>query len=434
MKIKLIALCLITHVYVLAQNSAPAPKQTKSVLLLNGFLHIGNGKTIANSAIGFKNGIIDLVADATSIKLKSDAYDTVIQLSGKHIYPGFIGMNSTLGLTEVDAVRATLDFAEVGTLNPHIRALIAFNAESKINFTVRTNGILYVQATPRGGLISGSSSVVALDAWNWEDAVLKVDDGIHLNFPKLQVQRSFMREENKSDISTQYELQMNELKKFFTESKSYITSATPIEKNLRFEAMKGVFNGNQNLYIHTDYVKDIITALQFGKEYNIKKIVLVGARDAHKCSKEINAYGAAVMINRPHDLPQYSDEDIDQPYKQAAQLDALQTKFCIQNAGDMEAMNLRNLPFLAGTCIAYGLDKEKAVSAISLDAAKILGLDSQIGSVEEKKRATLFVSEGDALDMKTNKVVYAFIDGRSIQLINSQDLLSEKFKSKYGIK
>jgi imidazolonepropionase-like amidohydrolase len=411
-----------------AQNPTPAPIQTKSVLLMNGFLHVGNGKVIENSLVGFRNGKIDLVADARVSKIDPAKYDTIIQLNGKHVYPGFIAPNSTLGLTEVDAVRATLDFSEVGGYNPHVRSLIAFNTDSKINSTVRTNGVLYCQVTPRSGTISGTSSVVSLDAWNWEDAVLKADDGIHLNFPRM------LQGRGTEDQTAQYEIQLNNLKKFFTDAKGYALSKNQDEKNLRFEAMRAIFDGNKALFVHVDYVKEIMAAVNFCKDFSVKKIVLVGAKDAWKITTFLKQNSISVMINRVHDLPSLNEDDIDTPFKTAYLLQKDSVQFCLQNAGDMEAMNTRNLPFLAGTAAAYGLSKEDALQSITLSAAKILGVDSKIGSVEQGKLASLFVSEGDALDMRTNVVTMAWIEGRKISLYNTQQLQYEKYKNKYGVK
>ncbi|MFN6037708.1 MAG: amidohydrolase family protein [Bacteroidota bacterium] len=412
----------------ICQNPSPAPKQNKSVLLMNGYLHIGNGKTIENSLVGFRDGKIDLVADAKVSKIDPKKYDTIIQLNGKHIYPAFIAPNSTLGLTEVDAVRATLDFSEVGGYNPHVRSLIAFNTDSKINSTVRTNGVLYCQVTPRSGTISGSSSVVSLDAWNWEDAVLKADDGIHLNYPRMQ-----QRSPGEDQVNV-FEQQLNSLKKFFTDAKGYCSSKNPEEKNLRFEAMRGIFDGTKTLYIHADYAKELISAVNFSREYSIKKMVLVGAKDAWKITALLKQNSIPVMLNRVHDLPSLNEDDIDAPYKTAYLLQKDSVEFCLQNAGDMEAMNTRNLPFLAGTAAAYGLSKEDAIKSITLSAAKILGIDSKIGSVENGKFASLFVSEGDALDMRTNIVRMAWIEGRQISLTNAQQYQYEKYKVKYGLK
>lgn len=417
-----------------SQNPIPGDKQTKSILLMNGILHVGNGNVIENSLVGFKNGIIDLVADAKITKIDKSKFDTLINLEGKHIYPGFIAANSTLGLVEVEAVRSTLDFDEVGRINPHIRSLIAFNTDAKINSTVRTNGVLYCQVTPRKGLISGTSSVVSLDSWNWEDAVLLTDDGVHINFPKSQHQVSEKENIKEGGGKDKTLEQINELKKFFIEARAYNLNEIKEEKNLRFEAMRGIFNGTQNVYIHVDYIKDILLAISFCKNFAIKRIVLVGANDAWKVTKELKLNNISVMINRVHSLPDKNEDDIDLPYKLAYLLQKDSILFCLQNAGDMEAPGARNLPFLAGTAAAYGLSYEQAISSITYNTAKILGVEKKIGTIEEGKKASLIVSTGDALDMRTNNIILAFVEGRRLNLKNSQQALYEKYKEKYKIK
>ena len=169
----------------MAQNPMPAPVQKKSILLMNGTAHLGNGQVIQNSAIGIKDGKLTLVADATVIRLQAGAFDTTINIAGKQVYPGFIAPNSTLGLNEIEAVRSTRDFSETGNYNPHVRSIISYNSYSKIPPTVRTNGVLVAQITPRNGIISGTSSVIELDGWNWEDMTMKADDGIHLNWLRM---------------------------------------------------------------------------------------------------------------------------------------------------------------------------------------------------------------------------------------------------------
>jgi imidazolonepropionase-like amidohydrolase len=138
-----------------------------------------------------------------------------------------------------------------------------------------------------------------------------------------------------------------------------------------------------------------------------------------------------VMVQRLHELPRFAEDDVDLTYKLPKLLDDAGVMFCLQNAGDMERMGTRNMPFYAGTAVAYGLDYEKAVAALSLNTAKILGIDDRYGSLEKGKSATLFISEGDALDMLGNKVVQAFIDGREIDLTNRQLQLYLKYQGKY---
>ena len=406
----------------------------KHILLKNAIAHIGNGEVIENSLISIKDGKIDLVADARLIKIDVTKFDTTIDLYGKHIYPGLIAPNCILGLQEAEAVRQTSDYAEVGEYNPHVRSLIAYNAESKILETVKTNGVLYTQSTPRYGIISGTSSILATDGWNWEDAVIKADDGIHLNFPQTMQRHGWWAEPKPSDKNNKYTEQVNELSTFFSNAFAYYNTTTVTEKNLRFEAMKGVFDGSKNLYIHTDYVKDIIGAVNFAKRFNIKKMVLVGGKDSYKITKLLKENNISVMLNRLHDLPELPEAEIDLMYKLPYLLQKDSVLFCLQNQGDMEAMNARNIAFLAGTAAAYGLTKEQALQSITLSSAKILGVDHLIGSIETGKLASLVVSEGDILDMKSNKIILAFINGRSLNLNNFQNDLNKKYSNKLGIK
>lgn len=406
----------------------------KHILLKNAMAHIGNGQVLENSYVSIKDGKIDLVADARITKIDITKFDTVIDLSGKHVYPGLIAPNCILGLQEAEAVRQTSDYAEVGEYNPHIRSLIAYNAESKILETVKTNGVLYTQSTPRYGVISGMSSILATDGWNWEDAVIKADDGIHLNFPKSMQKHGWWAEPKPSEKNDKYTEQVNELTTFFENAFAYYNTQNIADKNLRFEAMKSIFNGTKNLYVHADYVKDIIGAVNFAKRFSIKKIVIVGGKDSYKITKLLKENNVAVMLNRLHDLPDSPDADTDLLYKLPYLLQKDSVLFCLQNQGDMEAMNARNIAFLAGTAVAYGLTKEQALQSITLSSAKILGVDNLIGSIEVGKLASIVISEGDILDMKTNKIILAYINGRNIDLNNFQKDLNKKYSNKLKVK
>ena len=210
---------------------------------MNGIAHLGNGSVIENSYVGFANGKINLVADAKTSKIDLTAYDTIIKIEGKHVYPAVICPNNILGLQEAEAVRPTSDYSEVGGINPNVRSLIAYNTDSKILPTVKTNGVLYTQCTPRSGLISGSSSILATEAWNWEDAVLKADDGIHVNFPKSIQKQGWWAEPEPSNKNSKFDEEYKALTKFFEDASSYCKTSTTVEQNLRFEEMRGVFSG-----------------------------------------------------------------------------------------------------------------------------------------------------------------------------------------------
>jgi imidazolonepropionase-like amidohydrolase len=414
-----------------AQHKASA-KQTQSIVIINATAHLGTGKVIEKAIIGFKEGKITLVADAATFnESELSTYDTKIEAAGKHIYPGFIAPNSTLGLVEVDAVKASDDEDEIGVINPNIKSLVAYNAESKVTETVRPNGILIAQITPRGGRISGTSSVVQLDAWSWQEAVMKENDGIHLNFPSTTSRSGWWAEPGAMETNKDYLKQVDEVKTFLLNAKAYMAESSK-ERNLIYESTAGLFIGVQTLFVHADQEKQIIDAVQLAKENGIKKVVIVGGYDAYKVTDLLKKENIPVLINRVHSMPDKDQDDIDLPYKLAKLLADSGIVVGLENSGDMERMNTRNLPFLAGTCAAYGLDKEKALQLITYNTAKILGIDNLCGSLEVGKDATLFISQGDALDMRTNKLTEAFIQGRKIQLENHQSELNAIYKEKFG--
>jgi imidazolonepropionase-like amidohydrolase len=427
----IILFCFLGCTGLAQQNPVPAPKQLKSVLILNARAHLGNGEVIENSAIGFKNGTISLVADARLIRLSEGAYDTIIHADGQHVYPGFIAANSTLGLHEIDAVRAQNDLSEIGTFKPGMRTAIAYNADSEITPTVRSNGVLIAQVAPRGGIVSGTSSVVQLDAWNWEDALIREDDGIHLNWPEvihLHADKGKMAVER---VKT-YDQQRKEIALFFSEAKTYAAAPKGALTELRFEATRGLFDGSQTLYVHADQAQAILEAIQFKKELDIPRMVLVGGYDALLASEQLISEKIPVMVRRLHLLPEYEEDEVDASYTLATSLYQAGILFCFQNQGGMERMGLRNLPFYAGTAVAYGLPYEEAVRGLTLNPAKILGIDERYGSIETGKSATLFISGGDALDMRTNSLTAAFIDGRMIDLSSKQTELYQKYRAKYA--
>ena len=407
--------------------------QSKPVAFINGTAHIGNGKVLTSAIVVIRGQKIEMVEDIRGMKLDYKSFDTVIDLAGKHIYPGLINTNNVLGLHDAEAVRATVDFVEVGALNSHVRSLIAYNTDNIIIPTVRTNGVLYTQLTPRGNLISGSSSVMALDGWNWEDAVLLADDGIHVNFPRHPSYR-YEEERRNKEMQKHYEEEVLRLSRFFTDAAAYLKQKNAAEKNIRFEAMRAVLTGKSNLYLHADRAADIQAALNFAEEKQITKPVLVGGRDAWQLTTLLKKRNVPVMLNRVFELPDRQDEDIDLLYRVPYLLQKDSVLFCLQLEGDMEAMHSRNLPFNAGATVAYGLDKEQALAAISLNAAKILGLADRIGSLEAGKIASFVISNGDLLDMRTSLVEAVYIAGKKIDLNNHQSDLYNKYKLKYGSK
>jgi imidazolonepropionase-like amidohydrolase len=408
--------------------------------LSGGIAHIGNGQIIENSTIIIDNGKIVAIGPSESIiinKKRAQLYD----VTGKHVYPSLILPNTTLGLVEIDAVRATRDHREAGQINPNVRTQTAYNTESIVVSTVRTNGILLAQITPRGGLIAGTSSIMKLDGWNWEDATYYKDDGIHINWPEKYYKDYWGHSHNfTAGVESEHEDDSKEtiayidtLVQFFNEARQYqLLSDKKID--LKLESLKDVFEGKKKLYIHVNGVIGMKEAVMFAKKNNINDVVLVGASESWRITDFLVKNNVEIILGRVHSLPTYIDDDIDQYYKTPKILKDAGIVFCLDYHGDMERMGGRNLPFLAGTTVAYGLSKEEALELITLNTAKILEIDDRTGSLEVGKDANLFISTGDALDIITNNIEFIFLMGKPLSIENHQTKLNEKYLLKYNLK
>jgi len=415
-------------------------KDNQRHILFGGTAHIGNGDVIENSIIIIEDEKIVAIGPSDLVIVNKDIGETY-DLQGKHVYPSFILPNTTLGLVEIDAVRATRDERETGDLNPNVRTQIAYNTESVVSSTVRTNGILLAQVTPRGGLISGTSSIMKLDGWNWEDATYLEDDGIHLYWPELHDfhyhghNHVFTASDSSKDEEEKKEVleSISTLKKLFQEAQKY-SKLKNKKIDLRLKSLQDLFNGNKTLYIHVNGANSIKEAVLFAKKNNVKKIVLVGASESWRITDFIFSHEIPIILGRVHSLPNHAEDDIDQSYKTPKILKDAGILFCLDYAGDMPRMGSRNLPFVAGTTVAYGLNKEEALQLITLNTAEILGIDDRTGSLETGKDANLFISSGDALDMISHNIEMLFLMGKKLSLENHQTKLYNKFSEKFKLK
>lgn len=411
--------------YVQAQNPAPASGIPGSILFKGGDIHVGNGKIITGGFLLIRNGKIVYAGNEEQAAGKADS---ILDVSGMHLYPGLIAANTILGLSEIEAARATNDFNETGNFNPGARSMIAYNTDSKITPTVRSNGVMLAEVVPTGGIISGTSSVMGLDGWNWEDAVYAADIGVHIFWPGSRIYLSNEEAENRQKEN--YEKRLRLLDQFMKDARSYCISEKPALANTHFEAMREVFSGKKKLFVHASYVKDIISSINYLQSYNITP-VLVEAQDAWMLTDFLKEKKIAVILGRSHSLPAREDEDVDQPFKTPGILKNAGIPYCISVDGFWQ---VRNLSYNAGTAAAYGLGKEEALSAITLHPAEILGIADQCGTLEIGKDANILLCEGDILDMKSSRVRRAWLRGMPVQLDNIQEQLYRKYCRKYGLK
>jgi imidazolonepropionase-like amidohydrolase len=414
-----------------AAQQTPGAKQTEYVTIEGGTAHLGNGSVIENSLLVFYEGKLTFVGSALT---KTKRKGRVINATGKQIYPGFIAANATLGLVEIDAVKASNDQREIGIMNPHIRSLIAYNAESKVVESMRPNGVLMAEVTPRGGTLSGTSSIVQLDAWNWEDATIKTDSGIHMNWPSSFISgKWWLGEDPALKPDEKYNENITKIESYFSDAKNYLAKKEK-KIHLPFAATEGLFTGTKRLFIHVNGQKEITDAIYMFKKLEIPNLSIVQGEDAHKVADLLVKNNVSVILDRPHRNPDSEDDAYDATYTIAKTLIDQGVLISLGMQGQMERMQTRNLPFYAGTFAAFGLDKEIALQLITLNTAKILGIDAFTGSLEIGKDATLFISEGDALEMRGNILINAFIQGREISLETHQTKLWKRYSEKYKSK
>jgi imidazolonepropionase-like amidohydrolase len=419
---------------VFAQDDVyPAAKQNKKTAIVGATVHVGNGQVIENGTVVFDNGKIVYAGDAAA----APKAENTIDAKGKQVYPGLILPSSNLGLQEISGVRGSTDINEIGEFNPSVRSIAAYKAESVIINTLRLNGILLAHTIPGGQLIAGQSSVVQLDAWNFEDAAYKTDMGMHFYMPSLISRgggRGFGRGFGGAPAGDPVKEALDKIesvKAIFREAKAYHQKGADKQINLKLEATKGLFDRTQKLFVHCDQVKQMIVAIDFVKEFGFD-VVLVGASESWQIADLLKANNIAVILTQEHSLPTSDDDDIDQPYKAASALQKAGVLFCLND--DDPQNRGRNLMFNAGTAAAYGLGKEGALQAITLNAAKILGVADKTGTLEVGKDANIVISEGDILDMKSSIVTDAFIQGRAVAITSKHKQLYERYKHKYEIK
>jgi hypothetical protein len=257
--------------------------------------------------------------------------------------------------------------------------------------------------------------------------VYKIDNGIHFRMPSLA---PLSTKNTATDMLKKAYEGIEEVRTFFREAKAYLNEPTHPQTNIKFESVKGLFDGSKIFFVHCNLVNEMMIAAELAKEFNFRT-VMVGGADSYKITDYLKQNNIPVVLNQMHTLPVMQDDDIDMFAKAALPVATSGVLYCIN---DFDEMNRgRNLMFNAGVAVGYGLTKEQALQSITLNAAKILGIDKTTGSLEVGKDATIIVSDGDVLDITTSKITHAFIKGRQINLDNKQKQLYERYKTKYGL-
>jgi len=435
----LLAASLVT-LTALASDQITPPPQKQALLITGATLHTVSGATIEGGSMLVERGRIRAIAaPGDTLPAAETGPATVLDLRGRHVYPGFIAANSSLGLVEVQAVRATVDTTEIGVINPNARALVAVNADSELLPVARSNGVLAALAVPGSstfGSIAGTSALLQIDGWTWEDMALVREVGLHVVLPILRTNSDVLSgslEPFKDEIRKLSAQRLQLIDQAFDAAAAYARArvaepgATP--RDPRWEAMLTVVKGERPVFVHADDAAQIRYALGLAERHGLK-LVIVGGADAARFAPVLKARGVAVVIAGVHSLPQRRDDAYDARYTLAAQLAQAGVVFCIAGEGNaFAASSERNLPYQAAMAIAYGLPRDEALKAITLYPAQILGVADRLGTLAPGRLASFIVTDGDPLEIAT-QVERVFIQGREVDVGNRQRRLEQKYRQK----
>ena len=428
---KLIFPILFLLSLIFSSDQIPAPDQDQPILIKGGKIHTVSHGILENADILFDNGKIISVG----LELTVPAETVMIDAAGQHVFPGLISAGSTLGLQEIGAVRATRDYAEVGDINPNVRANVSYNPDSELIPISRSNGILLALSVPRSGRISGTSSLMMLDGWTWEDATLKHPVGLHLFWPSMD-QPKIMREKKKKEHDKK-DSRLKAIQKvddLFQEARAYLklkeNNSASYKHDVRLDGMLPVIEGDIPVFIHANEVRQIEAAVYWADRQNIR-MVLVGGKDSWRVTELLQERDIPVIYTQTHSTPMHRFDNYDQTFITPSLLYEAGVRFCISNSeSSFQTPHIRNLPYHAAKAASYGLPWEEALRSITLSTAEILGVEDRIGALEVGKDATFFIADGDILDVRT-EVIAAFIQGKQIDLNDRHKMLYTKYQEKY---
>ena len=413
-----------------AQVRMTVPPQSERIALQGATIHTVTNGVIENGTIIFQNGLIT----AIGADLEIPAGTRVVDVTGKHIYPGLIDAYSTVGLSEIGAVDMSNDVNEVGDFNPNISADVGVNAESRHIGTSRSQGVLTTLTTPGGGLISGMSSAMALEGWTWEEMSMESAAALNINWPNPNPRgRGFggfggFGNQDGAQRPT-YEQRVQQLKDYFAEARAYRDAAAAGEQgrtDARYIAMTPALNREIPVVVSANSAAQINDAITWAKEENLR-LVIRGGDDAIHVADRLVAEGIPVIITSTMSAPGRAHEGYDEAYGRAAALYHAGVKFAI--SGGAGSLYTDRLPYEAGVAVAFGLPEEEAVKAVTINAAELMGLDDRIGSLETGKQATLLITTGTPIDMTSN-IEQAYIQGRELDMNDIQKHFFQKYMEK----
>lgn len=390
---------------------------------------LGPAGTLERASVVIADGRIAEIG--ASVRVPAGAQ--IIQGKGLEVYPGMINGWSTVGLSEIPAVDVTVDSNEMGDYKPQLLAFQAINWASEHFPVARVNGVTTSISAPGGGVISGQAALLHLAGWTVEEMAVEKSAGMVLNFPSLGGGggRGFggfggpARARPFSEVRRDYEKNLKELSERLEKARHYgkaIEASPATERDRELEALLPVVQGKMLVLLRAESARDIRNAIEFGKKEKLN-FVIVGGREAVQAADDLKKGNVAVILGSIYQMPAREDDPYDERYTVPARLAKAGVKFALTSPSPSDT---RNLPYEAGMASAYGLAREEALKAVTINPAQILGVADKLGSLEKGKTADLVVTDGDLLELKTN-VKNVFIAGQNVPLESKHTKLYQQY-------
>lgn len=408
-----------------------------SLLLTGGIVHTVSGPTLTNASLLVRDGKIAAVAPNIT-----EAADQTIDLKGQHVFPGLIAPMTVLGLQEIDGVRATRDTTESGEFHPDVLSWVSVNPDSELLPVARANGYTHAQPIPLGGLVSGQSAVIALAGWTIEDLAVRRSAALHVFWPSFALDTTPKDQaanpgswKSVEEQTKARDKKLRELDEFFNEAEAYAKAKAAAKDTNAFkpvpawEAMLPVVRGELPLNVHADEVRQIRSAVEWVARRKLKA-ALAGGRDAWRVADLLATNRIPVLFEHVFTQPARDTDPYDVHYAAPAILARAGVRVSFTDGTDrFGASNVRNVPYAAAQAMAFGLPREEAWRGLTLYPAQALGVADRLGSLDPGKEASLFVADGDILDLRT-QVRRMWIAGREISLESRHTRLYEKYRNR----
>jgi len=427
----LLAALLVSSLAFMLASAAFMPARAEVLALTGGTVHPVSGPEIPNGTVLVDGAKITAVGAGVSVP----AGATVLNCTGKHVYPGFVHANTVLGLAEISTIEGSDDTRETGNLNPNQRAEVMYNPDSDFLPVTRLNGVTTVLSIPGGGAVRGTSALMHLDGWTREDITVRAPVALHVQWPNMTPVHAFFELRSDEDQAKARDEQIKAIGDAFDDARAYWTARDAEsgkgvprhDDDVRWDAMRKALRGEIPVAFHCDALNQIRAVLRFCDQQKLTNVILLGGYDSWRVADELKRRNVAVIVGGVLAVPNRGYESYDDAFTVPAKLSKAGVRYCIADeGGSFAAANARNVPYHAAMAEAFGLDPDEALKAVTLYPAQILGAGDKIGSIEVGKLADLQVTDGDPLLVATH-CEQVVVNGKVVPMESRQTRLFKKY-------